>query len=82
MNSTILKKAIDELQKASPKIEYVLGMLETLYEMQEPTKPTVSVAPLILPSMVASSAPIDEASILDAQARAAIETVNTMTKLE
>lgn len=32
----ILKKAIEELKAEKPRIDYVLGMLETLYEMQAP----------------------------------------------
>lgn len=35
MNANILKKCLDELKKSSPKIDYVIGMLETLYEMQD-----------------------------------------------
>lgn len=33
MNNKILQKCVDELQKESPKIDYVLGMLESVIEM-------------------------------------------------
>lgn len=39
MNSNIIKKCIDKLKEDKPDIQYVLGMLETLYEMQ-PAMPT------------------------------------------
>jgi len=43
MNKEIIKKAIIELRKAKPNKQYVLGMLETLVEMdgQPITKPVV-----------------------------------------
>lgn len=33
MNTLILQKCVEELKKDSPKIDYILGMLETLIEM-------------------------------------------------
>ena len=36
MNADILKKAVDELKKEKPNIDYVRGMLETLYELENP----------------------------------------------
>lgn len=41
MNQTILKKVIDELKKDEPNTQYVLGILETLYEMNGPITPPV-----------------------------------------
>ena len=35
MNS-ILSKCVDELKKETPRIDYVLGMLETLIDMEKP----------------------------------------------
>ncbi len=35
MNNNILKKALEELSKDSPKLDYVRGMLETLIEITE-----------------------------------------------
>ena len=37
MNANILKKCIDKLKEEKPDIQYVLGMLETLFEMQQMT---------------------------------------------
>ena len=34
MNKNILSKCIDELKKPTPRLDYVLGMLETLFELQ------------------------------------------------
>lgn len=36
MNQNILQKAIEELKKEQPKIDYVLGMLETFAELTTP----------------------------------------------
>jgi hypothetical protein len=33
MNNKILQKCVDELKKESPKIDYVLGMLESVIEL-------------------------------------------------
>lgn len=33
MNTNILKKCVEELKKESPKIDYVLGMLESVIEL-------------------------------------------------
>lgn len=41
MNTNILKKCVDELKKETPKIDYVLGMLESVIELSGQT-PVVS----------------------------------------
>ena len=33
MNTSILVKCVEELKKKEPKIDYILGMLETVIEM-------------------------------------------------
>jgi len=33
MNTSILQKCVEELKKSEPKIDYILGMLETVIEM-------------------------------------------------
>lgn len=85
MNNTgILKKAIDELQKETPKLEYVRGILETLYDMQEPLarSSTVELAsytrPVVGSIPAAPTEADDEAAILDAKARAAIRDVQAI----
>lgn len=79
MNQNILQKAIAELKSDKPKIDYVLGMLETLFEMQDKTiSPPVLVR---IPPVAGGTQPItDDASILDAKARAAIEQVKAMSE--
>lgn len=77
----ILKKCIEELAKDAPSIDYVRGMLETLLSMNTTpekeifvTKSDARVSPVTDPS--------DEAAILDAKARAAIESVQAMAQLD
>lgn len=77
MNYTILKKCLTELDKESPRLDYIRGMLEVLL---------VTEKPIIVPSVVVKSVPMAEgvqpfnqASILDAKARAAIESVKAMS---
>jgi hypothetical protein len=52
MNTTILKKCIEELGKDTPDISYIRGALETLVELSNPT----SIVPPIL-TRSASSEP-------------------------
>lgn len=46
MNGDILKKAIDELEKKDPRIDYVRGILETLYDLDGGTKPVIIGKPI------------------------------------
>ena len=39
MNTTILQKCLDELNKESPRLDYVKGMLETVISMGSITTP-------------------------------------------
>lgn len=70
----ILKKCIDELGSTTPRIDYVLGMLETLYSMQVPST-SLSTQPL---SQRGTGSTDVEGSILDARARAAMSTIKDM----
>lgn len=75
VHTSILKKCLEELSTGSPRLDYVRGMLETLIEMQ-PVERSSTVEPPIVNRLVAGSipaAPADEASILDAQARASMD---------
>lgn len=79
MNRKIIQKVIDELKQDKPKIDYVLGVLETLIEsLPEDTKTNtgVSTGLAIKPKV---SEPVDEGILLDAKARAAIETIKNLT---
>ena len=90
MIQNILKKAIDllkdgdgkSLEELSGRVTYVLGMLETLYEIQEqkePLKNFIAQVDKVFDSNVGKKdEPLDEASIMDAKARAALETVKAL----
>lgn len=91
MNASILKKAIDELSKETPKIDYVLGMLETLVEVDGslaqigralPETANLDVAGR--QGKVVGSTPTgtktDEAAILDATAKASIATIKALAE--
>ena len=72
MNTIILKKCLDELTQDKPNIDYVRGMLETLIEMQpvsEITREKVITSPFVPEQSK------DEAAILDAEARAKLESI-------
>lgn len=80
MNTNILKRCLAELQSATPRLEYIEGMLETLIEMTEKELPN-NIGVL----RAASHPPLeetlnDEASILDAKAKAALQTVKSMSE--
>ena len=83
MNQNILQKAITELKSDKPKIDYVLGMLETLAELTSPAPAVTASAAKIAP--VAAGAvpqPQDEAQMLDAKARAAVEKIKSIGGVE
>ena len=73
MNTNILTKCIEQLKSDKPDLSYVRGMLETLVEMQD-TSPAKVSNPLAhaVPAPNKPSVVADEASILDAQAKAAM----------
>lgn len=61
-NKNLLEKCIKELRAETPKIDYILGILETLSEIeQEPEKPVVPPVvfnpPVPLPTFNASVNP-------------------------
>jgi len=89
MNSNILKKCIDELQKDKPRLEYILGLLESLYEIGEPVKYLNKYNPensFSNPIMVTNATKIgeikDEGKLMDLEAKAKLESVKKMIKLE
>ncbi len=92
MNTAILKKVIDELNLKDPRLDYVRGMLETLVAIQ-----TVNEIPEILTSpsldkdalLVTKGTPMrvngelnNEAAMLDARARQAIEAIKLTETVE
>lgn len=84
MPTNILQKALDELGKESPDISYVKGMLETIIELQDKaTNADQLNAQLRIKSAQAtttqSNEHVDEGALLDARAKAAIESVRKLT---
>lgn len=88
MNNSILKKCLDELQKDNPRKDYVIGMLETLIELQAP-QPIHATAerPFIVDKTVSGIPTIntdlqqkDEGNILDAKAKARVDTIRELAE--
>jgi len=95
MSNTILKKCLDELAKDKPRLDYVLGMLESLYEVlgesansrQIPSAvPNFAPAPAqmtmnagVLQHFADAHNSNDEVTFLEARTRAALGTVKTMS---
>lgn len=74
MNRKLLQKVIDELLKDKPDLSYIRGIVETMIESLpevEHIHDDKSFVP-VFPKVITPT-PTDEASILDAQARLAIE---------
>lgn len=85
--NNILKKVLEELKTEKPRIDYVIGMLETLIEMQEPKMMTKEHVDIIsqkgdgTPVAISVSKPKDEGAMLDAMAAAQIKkTQETVAK--
>lgn len=83
MVSTVLNKILDELNKEAPKLDYIRGMIEVLIASQshEEKSPTF-INPdgnrqyvTGVPSAAVSMSTDPEAQIMDAMARANLETV-------
>lgn len=77
----ILKKVLSELKMDNPKLDYIRGMVETLIEMQETSKPENTGEYLVSDMngkvrVTTSEKEIqtvnDEGALLDAQAKAAM----------
>lgn len=72
MYASILKKCIAELDKDKPRLDYVLGMLETvLATLGEDTS---------IPKSGPIGTPTDESEILDASTRTRINTIRELAE--
>jgi hypothetical protein len=62
MNTNILQKCINELKNESPKLEYVIGVLETLIDMSpdSPVKNAVFVKSTIDGGLTRVTSPLTE----------------------
>lgn len=81
MNNTILKKCLEELEKESPRLDYIRGMIETLIELSVAGKAATRTLDHEAKEFFDKgfTAPTDEQSLLDAKARAAIATVKAIS---
>lgn len=95
MIRTILSKCLEELQKEKSDLSYIRGMIEVLLASQSKEtygmgyldgssatlENVISVLPIIQKSGPVSTL-TDEASILDAKARAAVEDIKKLGGIE
>lgn len=90
MNINIIKKCLEELNKESFRKDYVIGMLETLYEMSNkndlviaPTTPTTHVVSGIpTQTYYTTSTSKDEGEVLDKVAQARLADIKKNIKYE
>ena len=76
----VIKKAIEELKKDSPRLEYILGLLETLVEMNEPIKTKEIITSKVYnPNTTVYSLPKDPIESLDIIATANLDKVKRMS---
>lgn len=81
-----LKKVLEELNKEIPRLDYIRGMLEVLVEDDKENKYPNGVTPMkaqedldkYINNPVIANNGLDEASILDAKARASLETIKAL----
>lgn len=77
MNS-ILSKCISELKVDNPRIDYVLGMLETLLDMQG----SVSVKETLPNQQISVISNYDEKSVMEAGVAAAAQALAASSQIE
>lgn len=73
MNRKIFQKLIDELQEEKPRLDYILGILETLIESLPEETPTAKIDKAIdrmIPAVIQ-----DEGTLLDKEARARLANI-------
>ena len=84
MIASILEKCLNELNKDEVDFSYIKGMLEVLLAMQPPMGvpfgKTADSKPANVGSNPTTPAPLDEAAILDATARASLETIKRLAE--
>lgn len=77
---TILEKCLIELNKEEIDASYIRGMIETLLAMQEKPSGILISGGTPTSSYVATPIVTDDASILDARAKASIAIVKAMSE--
>ncbi len=84
--NNIIKRVLTELETDHPRLDYIRGALETLIEMQEPSKKFVDDVIkhnnelLVGVGNYPSKEPVDEGQALDAMTRARIEKVKALSE--
>lgn len=82
MIQSILQKCLDNLNATTPDLSYIRGMLEVVIAMQDkPMESSSKAEQASYTRPVTGSNPVvptDDASILDAQARASLETIKAL----
>lgn len=82
MIPTILNKILEELNKESPKLDYIRGMVEVLLASEQPRSLVVDLPKSFSDTGILNPKITSDQEILDARARAAIETVKSMSTEE
>lgn len=79
--NSVIQKCVEELGKDSPRLDYVRGMLETLLSLNtiEITPTTTPPVPLAVVQTPTSPETLDEATMMDAQVRAALKNMPSLT---
>lgn len=80
MNRKIIQKIIDELKKESPKIDYVLGILETVIETL-PEEKSILIKKNFPMFTGENLKEMSEVDLIDAKAKAAIEEIKRLEKV-
>ncbi len=76
MNPQLIKKCLDELDKDSPRMDYIRGILETLYEMQTPTNASPTRLPInIIREPLKPLHDLSEEDILDKQTQERLKNI-------
>jgi hypothetical protein len=82
MNTKILQKCLEELDKETPRLDYIRGMLETLVSMDEPVsykKDEKGYIVPVTPTAKPKTETQDEGEILTAQAKARLAAVKELS---
>ena len=58
MNIEILRKCVEELNRADPKLDYIRGMIETLIAVSNPNKESIAEAAKRVPNFPVTDVPI------------------------
>ncbi len=80
MNNTILQKCLKELGEATPRLDYVRGMLETLIELSHAT--SITKTTIEYPKAPITESPKTEAQILDEITKARLAGVKAASHVE